>query len=596
MAGTNNKRIEESATTALKTALLRCRYIDSYIDSNDKTPSWDGTIFVYKNHKQKKSDLLGRVPIQVKGTGNRIISEQASFACNVVDLNNYYNDGGCVFFLISVDPASGWYKIFYVSLLTFDLAGILKSAGNQGSYTIKLNTFPENDENEMANIFMNFVQNKPKQMSFIGKDTLSIEALEKSGTKIESLFFETTGVGINKDKIESFITTHDFYLYAKTNGLDINIPVDRVSNAIVSRIINGSVSINGNEHYSSYSVIYKKGKPSFQIGEGLLFIPPDKDNNATVKFKPAGTLSALIKDTTFFIGIINNKEMSLNGVRIQLKNLSIDDIESYQSRLAYFKDVKKMLDMLGVTEELQCGNLSTTDEINLRNFVRAVLYGKKMGFPKMDTPVIYGPFKISNLIIQIWATRQDDGYYILDSFFNNHPIVMFASEDMENKYPIPASHYLLMQQDAFEHSSNMDYEKIYDGLTNIEYSPQMTEHAVLLLLEMLKGYDAQAEKDATLLELVKKVCKWIEDTDPCAEPDIVLLNKLQIAKRQRKLTLDELLLLKELIKPNKPADIRCGAYLLLDDSTNAQICYEEMDEDLKTVFITYPICSFGHFV
>ena len=58
MPSANTKRIEESATTALKAALLRCPILDSYIDSNDKTPSWDGTVFVYKSEKTKKKTLL----------------------------------------------------------------------------------------------------------------------------------------------------------------------------------------------------------------------------------------------------------------------------------------------------------------------------------------------------------------------------------------------------------------------------------------------------------------------------------------------------------------------------------------------------------
>lgn len=58
MPSVNTKRIEESATTALKAALLRCPILDSYIDSNDKTPSWDGTVFVYKSEKTKKKTLL----------------------------------------------------------------------------------------------------------------------------------------------------------------------------------------------------------------------------------------------------------------------------------------------------------------------------------------------------------------------------------------------------------------------------------------------------------------------------------------------------------------------------------------------------------
>ena len=33
----STKRIEESATTALKLALLKCPILETYIDSNDKT-------------------------------------------------------------------------------------------------------------------------------------------------------------------------------------------------------------------------------------------------------------------------------------------------------------------------------------------------------------------------------------------------------------------------------------------------------------------------------------------------------------------------------------------------------------------------------
>ena len=57
MPSANTKRIEESATAALKAALLRCPILDSYIGSNDRTPSWDGTVFVYKSEKTKKENL-----------------------------------------------------------------------------------------------------------------------------------------------------------------------------------------------------------------------------------------------------------------------------------------------------------------------------------------------------------------------------------------------------------------------------------------------------------------------------------------------------------------------------------------------------------
>ena len=166
MPSANTKRIEESATTALKAALLGCPILDSYIGSNDKTPSWDGTVFVYKSEKTKKENLAGRVPIQIKGTEKVIVSDTATFSCSVADLNNYYKDGGCVFFLIRVDLSSGNSRIFYKTLLVVDLDKIIKGAGKQKTSTIHLNLFPT-EANEISSIFMGFTDNVHKQMGFI---------------------------------------------------------------------------------------------------------------------------------------------------------------------------------------------------------------------------------------------------------------------------------------------------------------------------------------------------------------------------------------------------------------------------------------------
>ena len=185
MPSANTKRIEESATTALKAALLRCPILDSYIDSNDKTPSWDGTVFVYKSEKTKKENLAGRVPIQIKGTEKVIVSDTATFSCSVTDLNNYYKDGGCVFFLISVDLSSGNSRIFYKTLLVVDLNKIIKGAGKQKTSTIHLNLFPT-EANEISSIFMEFTDNVHKQMGFIGKDIPTFESLEANGAEITS--------------------------------------------------------------------------------------------------------------------------------------------------------------------------------------------------------------------------------------------------------------------------------------------------------------------------------------------------------------------------------------------------------------------------
>ena len=281
----NTKRIEESATTALKSALLKCPILDAYIDSNDKTPSWDGTVFVYKSEDQKKENIKGRVPIQVKGTEKIFVSDVATFSCSTVDLRNYYHDGGCIFFLVSVVPATGEHKIFYASLLVVDLDKILKSAKAQGTYSIRLKLFPENDPKEMAHIFLSFTSNAHKQSSFIGKDLLSIEELERRGTKIESLTFNASGIGLKEEDLPSFMSAHDFYLYAKPEGLDIEIPIDRITDAIVSKPVDGDIKVKEQIYYNSYAVQYFKGEPTIRIGRGLSLVLNQEQKKSSISFK-----------------------------------------------------------------------------------------------------------------------------------------------------------------------------------------------------------------------------------------------------------------------------------------------------------------------
>ena len=593
MAASNNKRIEETATTALKAAFLRCPLLDSYVDSNDKTPSWDGTVFVYANETQKKADLIGRVLLQIKGTEKIIISNTASFSCKLSDLNNYYRDGGCLFFLISVDTASGASSIYYADLQVFDLKKILDSAGKQKSATIKLKRFPDNDANEMASIFMSFVDNSRKQMSFIGKDIAFLSQLKERGINIESISFKTSGIGLNTTNIGRFITTHDFYLYAKPKGLDIEIPFEKVSNPIVSRTITEKVQVNGKEYYASYTVIYEDGNESIRIGKGITIRLYPSEERVEVNVKAAGTLSDYIQDISCFLAMAEHRELVLNGNTLKFKNIDYSFVNNYKKRLQYYKDVKRMLEILGVTEELQCNNLSENDEANLRNFTNAVLYSKKIGFPGAKEDIMYGGFKIANLSIWIWATKVEDGLYKIESFFNPLPFAVFYPDDCSHSNPIPATQYLLLDKEAFIHSSNIDYEVVKKDIKAMKHHALVNEYALQLMLIILHAYDEQTTKEPKLLDLAEIICDWLALDETESNISILKLNHLQIQKRRRTLTIQEKIELGKLTGETEPVTIRCGAFILLDAIEEAQKCFDELTEEEQNSFIQYPICHFG---
>ena len=257
------------------------------------------------------------------------------------------------------------------------------------------------------------------------------------------------------------------------------------------------------------------------------------------------------------------------------------------------KDVKKMLDYLGVTEELLLNDLSENDEKNLRNFTGAVLYNRKIGFPNMEQDQFYGAFKIANLVIWIWAKRQSDGMYSIDSFFKLHQIALFTEDDVDLKKPIQASQFVLFDKKGLVHISNMDYEMVYSDITQTPLSAEYCTKVNFLVLDMIGAYDEQAKHDEKLLDLAEKICEWLRSIESMIDPEILLLNKIQITKRRRTLSMSEIVDLAKLTESKYPPATRCGAYLLMDADEEAQECFDELSPIAQEEFIKYPICHFG---
>ena len=596
MATLNTKRIEESATLALKSALLRCPTLSAYISENDKTPSWDGQIFVYGSAEQKKSDGILAVPVQVKGTINKISAKSTSYSCEVSDLKNWMKNGGCILFLVSVDLESQSHKIYYTGLQVYDLKKELANAKHHKSRTIQLQKFPEDDPSEMTSIISSFAQDHVKQASFADKELPCLDDLAKRGVKVENVSFSVSGIDITPYNIGKYVSSHEIYLYAKPEGLDVEIPIDKVKNMTMYRPVSRPIYVAGQKHYDSYFILNENGDTSIKIGRGILIKYYETDNRLTLQFKPVGTLSDFIRDATFMVDVYQHREIKIGEVTLPLGNLDTIDIDAYTNSLTYYQDVKKMLDILGVTEELQCDALTAQDETNLRNFMFSVLYHREIGFPQAEerAAVFQAPFKIANLSIWIWAERQKSGKYIIDNYFAPHLVAAFASDDTKCEHPNPVSHFIMMDKAAFVDSSNIDYQCIENNLFATELTPLLINPATLLLLEMLKAYDEHPKKSEELLRLAEKTCTWIEQSATDKDPHIAVLNKMQIIRRQRKLNVSELLKLGQLIESDATADIKCGAYLLLDDNESAQKCFDELPVERQKEFLSYPICRFGN--
>ena len=94
------------------------------ISTNDKSPSYDGQILIYENRKQNKENLIGSVPVQVKGTTKDYRSKshnQIKYRVTKEDLEVYYKQGGVLFFIVYIDLKTSKKKLFYKEFLPVNI-------------------------------------------------------------------------------------------------------------------------------------------------------------------------------------------------------------------------------------------------------------------------------------------------------------------------------------------------------------------------------------------------------------------------------------------------------------------------------------------
>ena len=160
----DREKIEEAAVRAVAAFIdTECSGLKSRIASNDKTPIWDGEIFLYKDKKKHRTvdNFFAKVPVQIKGTTN---TKDDYYRIERVYLEGYQADRGCLFFLVQEGESLKPQRILYALLSTEIIDRLLK----QGTKTIRI------DLKEIPKAHHDF------------EDELKLFARERSGEKIEN--------------------------------------------------------------------------------------------------------------------------------------------------------------------------------------------------------------------------------------------------------------------------------------------------------------------------------------------------------------------------------------------------------------------------
>ena len=588
--------VELMGVEFVKLAIAKTDYLVPNINDNDREPSWDGNVEVYRKAGDfhSKDDLIIKVPIQVKGhKENNVKKKSINYSVEISDLRNYLSAGGTTFIVVYVTDDGEKSQIYYNNLLPFELKRLINKYGHQKTKRITLTALPK-DKDDIAEVFLFAASHIKKQLPAVSCDPVSMEELIKNGQVKEFTLGYTCVPGKTEDPIE-YLFDHDTYIYAKLPwGLEL--PVKHLMQIdVAGTTFDCPISVNGVEFYSKYEVEKRKNSFTIKLGKSIKVITYQNGNKQNLTFALTGTLTERITDEDFMIQAIEAKHFMIGSERHLLnpenpEELANFKIEERKKHLHWLEKVKALLDKLGVTEELDCGSLTEKDDELLLKLVKSVLYDN---FVEWDLNGEHFPeVTIGNLTIKLCALEHAENKTLCRLFAYSDARIGFHLK-YESGKTAETSHHILLKRDSMVRCCNINYSQLVESMEVYPVVEELTGPLIWLLLEMLCAYDETEGKKDDILKAAIAFALWMKNTDKITPQDVLDLNYYQSSARLKELGKDEIQALHSIIESGPTRkDVYVGTYLLLGDYVSAKNHYDEMDTEERKLFDSYPINRF----
>lgn len=592
----DRKAIEEKALLCFKEYIVDSEVISQFIDENDKEPCWDGHIYLYSEPQKDKKHLIGRIPVQIKGTEvRRFISKKYHFKIEVDDLKAYLHEP-TVYIVCQEKENSKERKLFYRRLLPETIKNILKGKEKQNSVSVLMHSVPESLI-EFENLMKVFHGDSKKQLSFADKKSLTMDDARKRGIN-EFSFLMPTKI-MSPIELMKYATTHTSFIYAKIDkDLDIEVPIaDGPFSFKFRQDVKKEIAVNGKIFYDSYTNEIIDGKMIISINNFLILTLP-LENKKEIKLEIKNHLNSLkssIKEHDFLLAIHDAGELTINGFTIKLKINEKNNIEQIRQKVFQWKRLQKVLEILHVNKDLDLSSITEEQGQFIDILINTFLNKNSISIEKKENTILLQ--EISNVKLLMYIYTNSEGKGVLGDFFDHRIDIRYQVNASKTIKASPFSY--LQNEDLWVKCDNIPYEMQISSYKNLggDYE-HIYELANLDLLSMIKAYDVvekdDTHKKAQLLEAINNLDNWLLSTDKSDERHLIhTINHYQIIKRHRCYTEDEIDSIKSLYTNDEISmQIKVCLSLLLDDMQSFHTWYENCTDSEKTQLKSWPIWRF----
>ncbi|WP_066297922.1 DUF4365 domain-containing protein [Bacillus sp. FJAT-29937] len=556
------------------------------IPEGDKAISFDGEIQVLQSNTATVESLIGKVPVQVKGTGvNKFTNRPWSYSLELKHYENYYSNSG-VLLLVGEVLESGETQLYYKQLLPNELRKIIKLCKEKKQKSRIVIVRPLS-ESTLYKICKDFHDERIKILESIKAFTPSdFDALEVSSLTYNPLKEETGN-----------IFEHEFNIYGVKDKL--KIPLDTIRISALSAQIEETYNINNNKYILNTKVTEGVIKNELIIENSLYFGIHLKKNKLDFKFKRFHSLAAQLKVIPFFIDFVTAKgistidwEMELGEDWVKFQGFIEGLKENYinlQKLKGIFEQMKISLDRPLQPEQTESGY----EEVMKKacKFVDVFYYHNYdgIGLEKLNGVgfVNYGIGELD--ILLLYVPKVDNK--LLNAFSEEVAMkdIAIASDEGATRYP--HSIYILLTKSALAHSANLNIDIIKESFDKIKpfENEVVSQFTNQFCLKCLSAFDLCGNYE--LLSLVEYIYEKYDSSKIPNYQQIVTINVMQARIRKLgKLTQEDYATLLQLRAVHiTNYEVQFCISVLLQSKIEAEIYFSKFEPYIKKYYEGLPI-------
>ena len=594
----DTKAIEEKALNHFKSFIEDSKVISQFIADNDKEPCWDGHLYLYADGIKDKEHLQGRVPVQIKGTEvDSFVTKKWKYKLEKTDLKAYLEEP--TFFIVcQVKKDSKDRMLFFRELLPDLVNKLLRDMGKNATRKTLFHPLTY-DLKEFEDQLMVFLSNSKKMISFAHSNLLSMEEALKKG--IKDFSFIAPSKYADRLQLMKYLSTHSSYIYAKiSKELDVDMPLSNgPGRFIFQRDDDGEVRVGDKVYFKGYHNEIKDGRIIIKIGNVMTInMPMDNTDmeQATAKLTTtAKYLKESINEAEFGVALNDTGVLSIGKLDLQMKVHEKEYVEELRQKLMRWKELDNVLDKLHVTKPFDLTAITDGQGKLIDLLIETVGKGNMVNLLGQEATLLL--WKIGNIELLLWCAVEKDGMCAIGDFFDRSIRIAYKISEGETINVSPYS-YLQLEK-LWEKVDNIDFDNIIasaeEAARQHEYCYIMSNYDVLAMISAADALEkTDVERCKKLLEEALKLDEWLIEKEPKDEmTPLHIINKMQIVKRQRELTVDECKMLENMLNNEFVGDmVKAGVYLLLDRQDDFQQLFETLHEDEKKSVKEFPIWKF----